>query len=58
MLNATSCSNTGIVPLICVEGTYINNSSCTDCITGCKECGDGSTCKTCFDGYYLNNNIC
>lgn len=31
---------------------------CSSCISNCKECNNAYTCITCFDGYFINDDIC
>jgi len=54
--NALTCDSNG-VPLTCVDGYYLKNSTCTVCPTeGVASCGgDGFTCQ---DGYEPEGDAC
>ncbi|CAD8135514.1 unnamed protein product [Paramecium octaurelia] len=43
---------------ICKDGTFLNGSQCTDCLTKCKTCSNGTTCDTCADGLLFYQNDC
>lgn len=43
----------------CAEGSYADPSGvCLPCISNCKSCTGNTGCNECFDGYFLDNNVC
>ena len=43
----------------CGENHYLNLGVCTKCDdSNCKECSNGDTCETCYEGYHVADGKC
>ncbi|CAD8158388.1 unnamed protein product [Paramecium pentaurelia] len=54
--NAKNCDSKQV--LSCIDGFYLQNQICMDCLNQCLTCTDSNSCVTCKQGYFLQNNQC
>jgi hypothetical protein len=39
---------------ICPFGTYQDNGICSNCMSNCQKCTNGTTCEVSFSGFYVS----
>jgi hypothetical protein len=49
----------GVCMPTCPEKYFASqNSICSPCVDGCKQCDNSNSCKICDEGYYMKNGQC
>ena len=55
-IGCLSCNSTYCFE--CDQGFTMVDGSCSECISGCKECENKESCDLCSEKFYLNNGTC
>ena len=54
--NCASCDETTTHCTSCPAGFYLLKNKCWKCSAGCEKCTDETTCRKCYNGYFMNAN--